>query len=203
MDLELGIERFMRWFQDVIREFYYLNDHYDTNKNSFTDSYDRVFTRWKRDIYNKYKHMILHMHWVNDSHLVSENEVVLNVMFQSTYLFELKYKFGDQININFSEYLTKFKEIAVAFNDACDQYDFKTNQEIKGFDPFFKNWKKEYKIYDNDIILDIAWKNNEPLIADNDLYLNIMYKDDYLFQVKYIREVEMDDNLQDDYKTDM
>lgn len=198
MELELGIERFLRWFQDVIREFYYLNDHYDTKKNSFTDSYDKVFTRWKRDIYNKYKHMILHMHWVNDSHLVNENEVVLNVMYQSTYLFELKYKFGDQININFAEFLEIFKEIAVAFQAACDKYPFEQQKQVSDFEQYFREWKKEYRIRDHDIVLDLAWKNNEPNIEENDLYLNIMYKDEYLFQVKYVRPVSETDMLDED-----
>lgn len=189
----MELDRFLMIFRSIINEFFFLNNHFDTKLNSQVQDYDMVFSKWARDMSKKYSMMTLHMHWATSSNLIANNQVILDVLFRGIYLFEVNYAFGDRLHTNFNEIINDFREIVLSFNDLNSKYDFKKNNTTAEYDKFFYNWRKGFQKNFDDIIIDIMWTNNNAMIKDNSLFLNVMYKDLFLFQVKYATELAFRD----------
>ncbi len=183
----MDIDKFLLMFRQVINEFYFLNNHFNAKPSSKTDEYDFVFLRWKRDMSHKFHDLNLHMHWATSSPLIAENQIILDVMHMTVYLFEVKYQFGDELHPSFDSIINDFKKIVEDFNDLNRKFDFKNNDKTADYDSYFYEWRQWYPLtlVSQDMIADIIWGKKTDMIADNTLYLNLIFKDLFMFQIKY------------------
>lgn len=184
---EMDIEKFLMMFRQTINEFYFLNNHFNAKPESKTEDYDNVYMRWVRDMAQRFRNLNLRMHWATSSKFIAENQIILDVLYQSVYLFEVKYHFGDAIHPSFDSIIAEFKEIERDFSALNEFYDFENNDKTKDYDKFFYDWRKNYQLKNPDMIVDILWGKNTENIADNTLYLNLIFKDLFLFQIKYVQ----------------
>lgn len=196
----MEIDKFLLMFRQTINEFYFLNGHFDTKADSKTEDYDLVFMRWKRDMAHKFGQLNLVMHWATSSPLISANQVILDILHKTEYLFEVKYRFGDALHPSFDAIIGEFERVFADFKASNEQYDFKTNDKTVQYDKYFSEWKKNRVNPDKDILVDILWGKNVEAIAENTLYLNLMYKDLFMFQVKYEKERAIENLMEEEFE---
>jgi len=179
---------FIAIFKQIISEFRYLNQHFDSKESSKISEYNTIFENWKRDMYRFHKELIFDMHWGTSSPLIANNQILFDVRYQGVYLCEIKYRFDPKFAATFiknvHDALDIFKIILGELDNMIELFEVDENTKTSEYDTMFNFWKKGIVTRYTYIVVDIHWEKSIETIKDNILLFNIMYQDDCLFEVK-------------------
>jgi hypothetical protein len=180
------IEKFLLIYRQILAEFYFLNGHFNTKEKMMTVDYDAVFTSWRSDMAKKYRNVFIDMHWATNDRKITKNQIIMDVRHRNTYFFEVKYQFGDILNPDFDDFLQYYKSILDKFFELNDTFDYEIKNSASEYEKYFYEWKKGIKLKYQNMVFDILWSNNSGEIKDNPLYFNVVYRDTFLFQIRYL-----------------
>lgn len=194
----LDLHKFLMIFSQILSEFYFLNSCFlaDTQdkygniiKKYSTVDCDTIYSNWVRDMRKKFKNVSLKVHWADSSRKIEKNQIVLDVVYMSYYLFEVNYDFRENIHVSFINFMDKYNDIVVSFFNLNRKFDFAENDSVDAYETAFKAWKNSaHDLYD-DIVLDIMWGKKNKSIKNNELYFNVIYKNNFMFQLKVDADV--------------
>jgi hypothetical protein len=186
---KMTIDDFLKAFKQVVNEFRILNEHFDSKSKSNTFDYDAVFFQWTKDMNKRYHELPITMHWGTSSNLIAKNQILFDVRHRDEYYCEIKYRFDPKIIANFTNsfqnFIEVFLQIVKAFSLLNKDYDIKQHPLTSEYEKVFSEWKREMYSMLKDTALDIHWGNKLAQITLNPLFFTVMYKDDYLFEIKH------------------
>lgn len=196
----MTIDHFLSLFTQIVTEFRYLNEHFDSKVNSKIEAYDKVFANWKRDMYRFHNNLVFEMHWATSSPMIEKNEILFDVSFMGRYMCEVKYRFDpDFIRTyftNVNEALQIFKVVVDEFMNLNQYFDTHVNPKIEDYEKVYGLWKSGVYGRYKQIALDLFWPTRGENIEEYPFYLKIMYKDDCLMEVQYhFQDIKI--NIQD------
>ena len=180
----MDFQKYEMILKQVVGEFHFLNKHFDSKEGFTVLNYDTIFSNWRRDMFKKYREVTLTMHWASEGKVISNNQIFLDVIHRSQYLFEIKYSFSEELSIGFEDFLKNAEVFNKAFSEFSKSFDCK-DKTITDFDKQFYAWRAITVTIPEEWIMDISWEKNDVSITDNSVFLNIIFKDEYLLQIKY------------------
>ncbi|NPV01906.1 MAG: hypothetical protein HPY53_11050 [Brevinematales bacterium] len=186
----MELEKYLFMCGNTLGEFYFLNRHFDTKANFTTLSYDSVFGNWRRDMFRKFREVTLNMHWGNNSKKIGENQIFLDIIHTTQYLFEIKYVFGKESEVPYKDFLIDVGRKIRYFDAFVLDFKMTASTMTTDFEREFYEWKKKAPLTNIETTLDIQWEKKSKVISENNIFYNIIYKDEYLFQIKYYFDSE-------------
>jgi hypothetical protein len=181
----MELQKYLFMSGSILGEFFFLNRHFDTKVNFTTLSYDTVFSNWRRDMFRKYREVTLNMHWGNISPRISENQIFLDIIHRTQFLFEIKFIFGKESEVPHAEFIRDIEKKIGYFDTFILDYKITAGTVFYDFERDFYEWKKGLPQTGIETTLDLQWEKKKKSITENNLLFNIIYKDEYLFQIKY------------------
>lgn len=185
----MSFEEFLRIFEQILNEFIILNEYFDASTYSKTTDYDFVFMKWVKDMDKRYKNIYLTMHWATSVPLISKNQLLFDAKYRDNYFCEVKYVFLENYTKGFRErcynYIDQLKMIVNSFEKFNKNFVEKENlSSIEDYEKNFLNWKNEIYSKQKDIAIDFHWLKKSEKIFNNFLSLNVIFKDEFLFELK-------------------
>ncbi|MGC8764898.1 MAG: hypothetical protein ACP5QT_03345 [Brevinematia bacterium] len=184
----MSFEEFLRIFEQILNEFIILNEYFDSVTYSRTQDYDAVFFSWVKDMARRYKNIYLSMHWATSAPLISKNQLLFDSKYRDDYFCEVKYIFTEIYTKNFRErcysYIDNLKAIVSSFEKFNKNYSEKPDTTLNEYENDFSKWKNEITQKNSGLAIDIHWFRRTERIINNGLFFNVMFKDEFLFQLK-------------------
>ncbi|OHD54234.1 MAG: hypothetical protein A2Y33_13100 [Spirochaetes bacterium GWF1_51_8] len=186
----MELQKFFFVAETILGEFNFLNRHFDTKANFTTQSYNSVFANWRRDMFKKFREITLDMHWGNNSIKIAENQVFLDIFHQTQYLFEIKYVFGKDSEVKYGDFLKDLDKKIRYFDAFIFDVEITPTKSTAEFVNAFLEWKRKAPLTSIETTVDVQWETQSKLLIENNLFYNVIYKDEYLFQLKYFYDSE-------------
>lgn len=193
--MELDLSRFFMWIRQVVSEFYVLNTHFETEVTNPVQAYEGIFNSWRLDMSKKYRQIMLHMHWATSSPIIQNNSVVLDVMHRSFYLFEINYRFGDELRPDFAEILKNFENAVDLFQAENKNFKVYDGMSRGEYENFFYRIKEKIQLNSGGLLVDITWDNEKETVSENTLFYNVIFQDLFLFRLKCVPEFQVKNGI--------
>lgn len=181
----MNFKTFSIRMEQIVHEFLFLNSYFNTKVNKHVFDYDVVFSRWKRDMFNRFREILIHMHWATSSQEIEHNQIIMDVLFQTIFNFEIRYQFGKKIPLDFKTFLEFAKLLEEEFRKFHNNFDSKNHRITSEYEKAFYEWKKNvHADLPGELTFDLLWENTSKLLIENAALFNIIYGDSYLVQIK-------------------
>ncbi len=180
----MEFKTFLIRLDQIINEFLFLNSYFNTKEKSRIFDYDMVFSRWKRDMFSRFREMLIHMHWATSSELISENQMIMNVFYRLDYHFEIHYQFGKEYPLEYKSFLNTSRLLEEKYTKFQKNFDWEKFPTTSHYEKDFYSWKKSILDIPTDISFDLLWDQSSKKLIDNPALFNIIYGDFYLLQIK-------------------
>ena len=176
------LERFIEWVEDIVREFYYIHEHFLFETDRHIKDFEDAFSRWHHDIFNKYEHIVVNMEWMSALNTLEQKQLLLIISFHGLSFFRLKYRVGDKIHERFNHTIKALHNGIKNLASLCGGFSFRPRARTDEFRQYFESRKNKFMQNDPEIILDTEWANNQDLIENNTLFLIASFRDEYMLK---------------------